>query len=370
VTAEFFKSILNASPDEIAVIGEDGVISWINEAWIDFSAENGWPLETDFVGMNYLTVCEKSVRDGDASAEEIHSGIVEVMRGKRAAFDCEYPSHGSIEKNWFNLRVARLDWDGAPMFALHHSRITRRKLAEMASIEAREEAERASNAKSAFLSSMSHELRTPLNSILGFAQLVATDPKVPLDDDQTVSVNQILSNGSHLLNLLDDLLHLSSIESGQFQFSKEPVDLNAVCAECLAIVEPLAMDRGLSVTREFGGKAAIFADTKSIKQILINILSNAIKYNKKDGSVSLVTKVTHDNRVRVSVVDTGLGIRLEKFKQVFELFDRLGREQTSITGAGIGLNITKRLVEALGGVIDFTSDLGNGAVFWVEFPAA
>jgi signal transduction histidine kinase len=370
VTAEFFQSILNASSDEIAVIGEDGVIGWINEAWVDFSAKNGWPFETDFVGMNYLTVCEKSVHDGDASAEEIHAGIVEVMRGKSASFDCEYPCHGPTEKNWFNLRAARLGWDGAPMFALHHSRITRRKLAEMASIEAREEAERASNAKSAFLSSMSHELRTPLNSILGFAQFVGSDPKERLNDDQALSVNQILSNGGHLLNLLDDSLHLSSIESGQFRFSRERVDVNAACVECLAIVEPLAVDRGLSVIREFGAESAIVADMKSIKKILINILSNAIKYNKKGGSVSLVTEIAHDNRVRVSVVDTGLGIRPEKCKQVFEPFDRLGREQTNIIGAGIGLNITKRLVEALGGIIDLTSDVGNGTVFWVEFPGA
>jgi signal transduction histidine kinase len=322
------------------------------------------------VGINYLKVCEKAVRDGDPNAKEVFAGIESVMRGKSEFYDCEYPCHGPTEKNWFRLIVARLDWDGATMFALHHRQITRRKLGEFALIEAKEEAERANNAKSAFLSSMSHELRTPLNSVLGFAQLVATDTEAPLNDEQKVSMNQILSSGGHLLNLLDDLLKLSSIEAGQFRLSKERVDVNAICADCLAIVEPLAADQGLSVTGDFGAVPAIIVDTKSLKQILINILSNAIKYNKQDGYVSLVTEVTKDNRVRMSVVDSGFGIPPEKFSQVFEPFDRLGREQTNLTGAGIGLNISKRLVEALGGTIEFTSDVGKGTVFWVEFPIA
>lgn len=246
------------------------------------------------------------------------------MQVKRGSFDTKYPFHHPTKKNWFILRVAGLGWSGAPMFSLDHNRITQRKLSEMALIEAKKKTERASGAKSAFLSSTSHELCTPLNSILGFSQLVVTDPGVLLNDNQAVAVAQILFRGGHLMNLLDDSLKLSSIKAGQFWISAERVDIKAACAECLAILWPLAKDQGLSVTSKFAADSSIVADTKSPKQIFINTLSNALKYNRQGGSVSLITEVTPENRVGMRVIDTGLGIPPGLYSQVFESFERLG----------------------------------------------
>jgi PAS domain S-box-containing protein len=228
-------------------------------------------------------------------------------------------------------------------------------------------AETANLAKSDFLSSMSHELRSPLNAILGFAQLMQTDPK-GLSEPQQESVAQILHAGWHLLTLINEILDLAVIESGKVSLSTEPVSLAEVVAECQAMMEPEGVSRRLSMSfPTFERPTFVIADRTRLKQVLINLLSNATKYNKAGGSVTIVTEPSIDGFLRVTVRDTGVGLTADQLAQLFQPFNRLGQESSGgVTGTGIGLVVTKRLVELMGGSLGVESTFGLGSSFWFE----
>ncbi|MES3006813.1 MAG: ATP-binding protein [Pseudomonadota bacterium] len=227
-------------------------------------------------------------------------------------------------------------------------------------------AERANLAKSDFLSSMSHELRTPLSAILGFAQLMETSSPAPTALQQR-SINQILKAGWYLLDLINEILDLALVESGKLSLSLEPMALGSILQECQAMIEPQAQKRGISVSfPRFEIPCFIHADRTRMKQILINLLSNALKYNSVNGAVMVTYKVISPTRVRICVEDKGKGLSSEKIEQLFQPFNRLGQELTGMEGTGIGLVMTKRLIELMDGVIGVESVEGTGSVFWVE----
>ncbi len=231
-------------------------------------------------------------------------------------------------------------------------------------------AEQANLAKSDFLSSMSHELRSPLNAILGFAQLMESDPQSPTPS-QKESIAQILDAGWHLLNLINEILDLAVIESGTVSLSGESVSLDEVMLECRAMMEPLAHQRGISMTfPRFDNPHFVSSDRTRLKQILINLLSNAIKYNTTQGTVVVDYTVSAPDRIRISIKDTGAGLPPEKLAQLFQPFNRLGQEAEGEEGTGIGLVVTKRLVELMGGAIGVDSTVGVGSVFWIEMISA
>ena len=236
--------------------------------------------------------------------------------------------------------------------------------------EAQRAAEAGSAAKSEFLSSMSHELRTPLNAVLGFAQLLQRDKKEPLSARHRERVDQILKGGEHLLRLIDDILDLSRIEAGQVMVSPEPVDALEVLREVVTTIEPTASRSG--VTLEIAPAPAdlptIAADRTRYAQILMNYGSNAIKYNRAGGSVTFALTVPRPGFVRVTTVDTGMGIPLDKQDKVFQPFQRAGQETGPIEGTGIGLTITKRLAELMGGSVGFKSTELKGSEFWIDLP--
>jgi signal transduction histidine kinase/ActR/RegA family two-component response regulator len=241
-----------------------------------------------------------------------------------------------------------------------------RKLVERELNEAMAVADQANLAKSEFLSSMSHELRTPLNAILGFAQLIETGTPVPTLLQQR-SVGQILKAGWYLLDLINEILDLSMIESGKLSLSLEPIMLADVLRESRAMIEPQATKRGIQVTfPELAMPFLITADRTRIKQVLLNLLSNAIKYNRESGTVSVDCRMALSGRVRISVTDTGDGLSATNLRQLFQPFNRLGQEAHVGEGTGIGLVVSKRLVELMGGVIGVESTIGVGSVFWVE----
>jgi PAS domain S-box-containing protein len=231
---------------------------------------------------------------------------------------------------------------------------------------AKSAAEKANLAKSDFLSGMSHELRSPLNAILGFAQLMDTASPAP-SDIQKESITQILQAGWHLLKLINEILDLSVVESGKVSLSLEPVALSEVLSECQTMMEAQAQQRGIVMTfSQFEQPSFVWADQTRLKQIVINLLSNAIKYNQASGQVNVDCTVVSSDRIRISFKDTGAGLSPEKMAQLFQPFNRLGQEAGIVAGTGIGLVVTKQLVELMGGVLGVDSTVGEGSVFWVE----
>jgi CheY-like chemotaxis protein len=227
-------------------------------------------------------------------------------------------------------------------------------------------AEKANLAKSDFLSSMSHELRSPLNAILGFAQLINSDSPPPTPT-QTASIDQILHAGWYLLELINEILDLAQIESGKLALSREPTSLAEVMLECQAMMEPQGQHRGIRMTfPQSGMPFYVDADRTRLKQVLINLLSNAIKYNQANGTVVVDYTASTPGRLRVSVRDSGAGLSPEMLTQLFQPFNRLGRESSREEGTGIGLVMSKRLVELMGGTIGVASTIGSGSVFWFE----
>ncbi len=233
------------------------------------------------------------------------------------------------------------------------------------------EAEKANQAKSEFLSSMSHELRTPLNAILGFSQLLENDLNTPLTKAQKEKVSYVITAGNHLLVLINEVLSLSAIEAGKTNISIETVSLMDAVYESVLLIDGLAKKKEVTInilTKDL--TFCVSADYVRLKQILLNLLSNAIKYNRRGGSVNIGWFLTDNDAIRISISDTGIGIPLKNREKVFDAFNRLGRENSDIEGSGVGLMVTKNLVELMHGKIDFKSIENKGTTFWFELPLA
>ncbi len=238
---------------------------------------------------------------------------------------------------------------------------------ERQAVQARQAADAANRAKSEFLGRMSHELRTPLNAILGFAQLLQMEAHTP---EQRESVEHILKGGRHLLDLINEVLDITRIETGRLHLSLEPVSVGDLLREVYDLMQRLAAERHVQLHLEPAADGHVRADRQRFKQVLLNLLANAIKYNSDGGAVTLACRRVAGDRLRLQVTDTGPGIPEALQARLFTPFDRLGAEQSGVEGTGLGLALSKRLVEAMGGSVGVESTLGEGSTFWVELPRA
>ena len=259
--------------------------------------------------------------------------------------------------------------------------VTIEKQSEAALREAKRQADEANLAKSEFLSRMSHELRTPLNGILGFAQLLELDKDENLTEEQVRFINDIRKSGDHLLELINEVLDLARIESGGLEIKLEPLDPAEVMNECLDMIRPLAEKTGIHIgnalpmVQEAGSQGSnphdgggVISDRVRLKQIFVNLVSNAIKYNRVNGTVTLRYEEAPSGFMRISVADTGAGIANEDLNEIFQPFTRL-KGNGSVEGTGVGLSVTQKLVELLGGDVGVKSTVGEGSVFWVDIPS-
>jgi signal transduction histidine kinase/response regulator of citrate/malate metabolism len=266
------------------------------------------------------------------------------------------------------VKLNKLNQELNVQVAQYKDEIENRKKTEKELARAKEESEKANEAKSEFLSQMSHELRTPMNAILGFSRLMLTDPEDIPTAPQSESITEIIRAGDHLLQLINDILDLSGIESGKISLSLEDIPLFQLVEETLQLIFPLADQRSIQVINNLIDHEELFvrADYVRLKEVLLNLLSNAVKYNCERGTITLNYEMVEEGKIKIKVSDTGPGIPKSKLNSLFEPFDRLGAEQTEVEGTGIGLTITERLVNLMEGDIFVESTLGKGSCFTIE----
>ena len=359
-----YAQILDTAVSGVISIDENGIVSTFNRAAEDIFGHQA----PDMIGRNVKMLMPESFsRNHDGfvanyliTGEARIIGIGREVEGLR--------KDGTVFP--MDLGISELTAGGRRMFTGTVTDISERKGWEADLVAAKEEAEAANAAKSDFLSSMSHELRTPLNAIMGFTQLLQMDTDHPLTVNQVESTKHILQSGDHLLKLIDEVLELAQIEAGRIAVHVETLDPAPIIDSCATIGRNLAQLSGLTFydkTRDWI-LPEIDIDPTRFRQVLLNLLSNAVKYNREGGTVSLSVGEGKNGAFRVIVADSGIGIARENQDHIFTPFSRLGLENSDITGTGIGLTITKELVEAMGGGIGFESALDLGSTFWVEFP--
>lgn len=363
---ELYRSLVDDLPESLYRIDAEGRLTFANRAWLqalDMTLEN-------VVGRRAVDVYPADM------AEKLHGGDDAVLKTGRpvASVITHAEAETGAETYYEAIKIPIRDSEGriAGLQGVFWD-VTERIIAQRETTAAKEAAEAANRAKSQFLANMSHDLRTPLNAIIGFAQMLELDGKNPLPAAHRRRVESIQAAGAHLLDLVNDVLDLARIEAGQADFRMESVDPAAVVAECLDIVAAEAERGRIGLTNLMAASdpSSIRADPLRFKQAVLNILGNAVKYNRRDGQVTVEGAIVADGLYRISVTDTGIGIARRDHGGVFQMFHRLGSEPTvARDGMGIGLYFSKLLVERMGGRIGFESEEGVGSTFWIELPLA
>jgi len=351
--AERFRHLLQATPDALLIVDSGHRIEYANqraEQVFGYGAGSliGQPIARLLPELN----AQAGELPGQGSRRDLTA---------RTRLGKEFPS---------DVSFSTVPFPEGSRLCLTVRDVSERREIEDSLRQAKLAAEAANQAKSAFLSSMSHELRTPLNAILGFTELLREEAN--LTPEQRESLGEIYDSGEHLLKLINDILDLSKIEAGRMQLSIEPVCLGDITDTCRSMIEPMARKHGIALhfEMEHCRDTRVLADRTRLLQSLLNLASNAIKYNHAGGSVTLSCEQRPSGRLRLSVQDTGPGIHPERQRDLFQPFSRLGKEFSRIEGTGIGLALTKQIVELMQGELGFTSSPGQGSTFWLEFPCA
>ena len=356
-----FRSMADAAPALIWLGDDEGRPLWFNQRWLACTGR---------------TLAEELQRNW---ADRMHADdlarclvVYHDAAARRAPFEVEYRVPCADGRVAWVADHGTTRWaasGGFEGYTCYGWDITERKAAQQALAAARDEAERLSHAKSEFLSRMSHELRTPLNAVLGFAQLLAGDTAEPLTPRQRERVHELQRGGAHLLDLINDVLDLARIEAGTLRLQPQAVALADAVHECQALVAPVMQQHGVQLEVQGPAGRHVQADPTRLRQVLLNLLSNAAKYNRPGGRARLVW-ADAGARLRLEVHDEGAGLTAAQQARLFSPFERLGAEHGPVEGTGIGLALSKWLVERMGGAIGVCSSPGAGSCFWVELQAA
>lgn len=380
----FSRETLDALTTSIAILDETGAIVEVNRSWREFARANGVDPARVSEGVNYLAVCDAALGEDAEEGSMVASCIRSIMRGERDFYVIEYPCHSPDEKRWFTVRITKFNGEGPLQIVVAHENITERKLAEeeltklnlaleervhqrTAELQlANAELEQANRAKDEFLANMSHELRTPLNGILGFSETLLEEVHGPLTNRQQSAVDHIRTSGEHLLELINDILDVSKIGSGNFKLYIEDHLVNDICRSSMSLVAQLANQK--QITMEYLPSPIspiIRADDKRLKQVLVNLLYNAVKFTPDHGHVKLEVQADAENNlIKFSVSDTGIGIASEDQPKLFKPFVQLDTSLSrNYEGTGLGLSLVKKLVELHGGSVELYSEPGKGSRF-------
>jgi PAS domain S-box-containing protein len=357
------RELLAATAEAFIAIDADGVVTaWNARAEQTF----GWPAG-DAVGRPLAElIIPEALREAH---ERGRRRYLETGEGPLLNRRVEVTA---AHRDGHQLPVELVIWPvgsgpGTAFNAFAHD-ISERRRSQEALVQAKQEADRANRAKSEFLSKMSHELRTPLNAIIGFGQLLQLED---LTKEQAECVEHMLRGGRHLLELINEVLDISRIEAGSLTLSPEPVEVLEVVRDTVDLIRPLAAEREITVQAPSRAEPGwtVRADRQRLKQVLLNLVSNAVKYNRHGGDLRVSCRATPEGRVAVAVEDTGPGIPADRMDRLFRPYDRLGAEETDIQGTGMGLALSKGLVEAMDGTLVAESVEGQGATFTVQLPA-
>jgi len=368
-----FRSLFEAAPGSYLALDPELVIVGVSDAYL----RDTMTVREEILGRPLFEVFPDNPDDPEADGENNLRASLDRVRSDLVPntmavqkYDIRRPAAegGGFEvRYWSPVNSPVLGPSGDLAFIIHSVEdVTRRLEAERALRDAKLEAERANQAKSEYLSRMSHELRTPLNAMLGFAQLLELEE---LTDEQRENLHFILNAARHLLALINEVLDIAAIEAGRLPLSLEPVPVAEVVAETISLIRPLAdQHQVLLLSPSQVPGTHVMGDRQRLKQILLNLLSNAVKYNRQGGTVELGFEPAAGERLKVQVIDSGLGIPADAIDQLFVPFERLGHDESGVEGAGLGLPLSRRLAEALGGTLEVSSELGQGSSFWVELP--
>ncbi len=361
----FLRSTLDALNSEIAILDAAGQIIAVNRSWKEFGRGNRYAAENDGIGTNYLEICRKAARAADddgRTAAAVVDGLESLLRGERSEFSIEYPCHSPTEQRWFQLSATRFQGDGAGRVVVSHRDISDRRNAEEALRRTNQRLLRSNSELEQFASIVSHDLKEPVRTIRGYARLLRGSA-AQLDDESRANLQRIESAVGQMESQVDALLRLSRLAAGELE--RSAVDVGVVLGEALRVLEPKIAESGAHVS--IAPMPTVWANHDMLREVFQNLIDNAIKYRAAGAAKVAIEVQSKDQDWVFGVSDNGIGIATQHHQRIFEIFKRLP-EARAVPGSGIGLSISKRIVECHGGRIWVESEIGKGSTFYFALP--